>query len=64
MFNLLKRMKTDRGEINLLLRCHPYPCPFTLYIRKFEKNEVVNIFTFRPKWVKCNIHAELNDKVT
>ena len=30
-FNLLMRMKTDGGEINLLLRCHPYPCPAYRY---------------------------------
>ena len=29
--------------------------PFTLYIQKFEKNEVVNIFTYRPEWVNISL---------
>ena len=29
--------------------------PFTLYMQKCEKNDVVNIFTYRTEWVNANL---------
>jgi len=62
-------MKAYRGtkpvKNNLFYVKKIFGIPFTLYIQKCEKNEVVNIFTYRTEWVKyhCKILIKLSTSV-
>ena len=44
--------KPVKNNFFLILCLKIFGIAFTLYIQKFEKNEVVNIFTYGPEWVK------------